>query len=91
MNYQDEPLYDYPVSYTFRQYEAYIHEGMYLQSMDPPEPLLARELEVWDTKQYGRLLQYEGRLKHSLKKLSDIEEKSLKQRADRAKRKSIYD
>ncbi|KKM80162.1 hypothetical protein LCGC14_1342690 [marine sediment metagenome] len=34
----NEPLYDFPVSYTFRAYEAEL-EGITLPSIDPPRDL----------------------------------------------------
>lgn len=41
-----EPLYDFPCSYTFRAYEALIHEGIELPPIEPseeaplPEPII---------------------------------------------------
>lgn len=40
-----EPLYDYPVSYTFRAYEAEIDEGIQLPALESREQEYLMEIE----------------------------------------------
>ena len=76
-----ESLYDFPCSPTFRAYDAWWNEGLYLPALEQPKPEPIYQDTEWSSRQFDKVEQLRLEVLHYQKKV--IELTKTKTRKDR--------